>query len=283
MESLRIFLMAKLDISAKGSDCKQNFESFSFIVHDFLATRDIEQAFVQCLDETLIDEGDSKSRVSRLVFYLIEMWLTRGKPPHFDTLLDLKVLLRRRGGDCDTSKIIREMVDSLLSPEPATVPGRWKSVSPQEDLLFWLNWEIDDIVIVLTEVCLPFYSVRAWEFAPPAFGPNVQDLNCRANSLTLFVASSTLVACAVSRKMGVFVAEKWLSITTGLRELQNYHMLFAVQMGLSKNQIDRQHWLWDSLPRKAQKIKAELDALFDPLSRFSHINALHQEMLADML
>ena len=32
--------------------------------------------------------------------------------------------------------------------------------------------------------------------------------------------------------------------------------------------------VWDSLSRKAQKIKAELDALFDPLSHFSHLNAL---------
>ena len=64
---------------------------------------------MQCLDETLMEKGDSSPYVSRMAFNLIELWLTRGKPPHLDTLLDLKVLVRKRAGVCDGTKIMSEI------------------------------------------------------------------------------------------------------------------------------------------------------------------------------
>jgi hypothetical protein len=136
-------------------------------------------------------------------------------------------------------------------------------------LLLWRGWKADKIAVALTTLCLPFFRLRPFEFYEESHpGRHLTDLNTRSKKLSDFVAVTILGASAQGPKAGIATITQWLEVATELEKLRNYHMMFAIQCGLAKHQVDR--LLKDlKLKRKIQKIKEHLDFFFDPNTRMA--------------
>ena len=150
------------------------------------------------------------------------------------------------------------------------VCGKWATeVSPSDNVLFWIRADTEEIAHALTSLCLPFYGLRPYEFTLNDHGKHLKALNNQYAMITKFICTSVLVGFNLSVKEGVEVLQKWLDVGQVLREMRNYHMLFALQNALMKHQLDRLGKLKSKMDSKHKKMKKELDALFDPNNRMS--------------
>lgn len=145
------------------------------------------------------------------------------------------------------------------------VVGRWAfdDLSP----LIWMEWEPSRIAIALTSLCKPFFDLRPVEF--DSGGPNLTSLNLYFNTVSNLVVTSVLRAVISGGKAAVQVVCKWLAVADQLLQLRNFHMLFAIQNGLQKHQVDRLKDLWSSVPKPCAKLKTSVDALFSVETRMA--------------
>jgi hypothetical protein len=127
-------------------------------------------------------------------------------------------------------------------------------------VLGWIDYPIEEICYALTEMCMPFYRLRSFEFEEGQLGKHLKELNLRYKSVSTFVTESVLAASVLSKRRGIATVERWLEVAAGLHQSLNYHMLFAVQNGLQKHQVDR---LDVGISKKHAKIKTKIDLLFD--------------------
>lgn len=128
-----------------------------------------------------------------------------------------------------------------------------------DDMLGWLCWTDSDIASVLTELCAPFWLLRAWEFEAP-YGDNLIRLRSLSTALSFFVASSVLVAaCAEEgRKLASSISARWIAIMRELIECGNYHAAAAVQSGLQRSEVTELPWVFDGLGRKDKAFKSKM-------------------------
>jgi len=208
-------------------------------------------------------------------FHLLEFftaWCTKGRPLATALLKEMELLVRDMADTPARSKCLETVEKSLDSFSP--VLGRWKAnLSPRSNLLAWLDWDAEAIAVALTAMCLPFYRLRSDEFDEKTPGKHLKDLNMRYNSVTKFVTASVLAAAVISKKLGIQAVEKWLETAKELHERRNYHMLFAIQNGLQKHQVDRLDLIWHAMSKKHFKIKAKIDALFSAADRMAPLLA----------
>ena len=148
------------------------------------------------------------------------------------------------------------------------VLGRWRADnSPRSNMFFWLDKTPEQIAVALTAMCLPFYRLRASEFSDKNPGKHLKDLNLRYNSVSKFIAAAILCAAVASKKQGVAALERWIETGHELRQLKNYHMLFALQNALQKHQVDRLSFLFKAISKKHKTIKKDFDELFSTKDR----------------
>lgn len=239
-----------------------------YVLHRFISKED-EPALIDFFQQ-LVEQVASSSDASFVVEFCFSL-ICGAWPFSLDSLLDLKILFRTL-----KSKVKLETADALVNEVErqihfkSPVLGRWFS-DPCKDMLGWMIWSDLEIANGLTNICEPFSRLRAWEFESNPGGPHLQHLNNLANSLSYFVTTSILVGCLVSLGDGVNVVVRWLAVMDHLLELGNFHLLHSTFMGLSKHQVDRLSFVWKTLPTKASKTKALMDALFDPSDRFARV------------
>jgi hypothetical protein len=260
LEDVRLFLLCRQDDKV--------LSGLSYALHRLLPGQKaaLLRVFMEQFDESI---AAGVPAPAQLVGF-IELMLRNGRLLPLDSLLDLKVALRRdRSSDRgDRALALIERAISYQSP----VMSRWHS-DPAADLLGWLQWDDLHMAKSLDALVQPFWQLRAHEFTLP-YGPNVLHLNDVANSLSVFVVASTLAGCSISKTTGSAVAARWLSIAKHLLDGGNFHALFAVQCGLCKHQLQRLPGL---ITGRERRFKRQLDELFDPGDRFQKSAALWTE------
>jgi hypothetical protein len=148
------------------------------------------------------------------------------------------------------------------------VLGRWRANnSPRSNMFFWLERTPEQVAVALTAMCLPFYRLRPCEFSEKNPGKHLKDLNLRYNSVSKFIALSILCSAVASKKQGIAAMERWIETGRYLREMRNYHMLFALQNALAKHQVDRLSFLERGISRKYKAVKKDFDELFSVKDR----------------
>jgi hypothetical protein len=212
--------------------------------------------------ETLVDfflsDPESKAYKEQILVFL-DAWICVGKPMEVELLEKMLVLVRQFEESHVRSRCSKNISCALTYSSP--VLGRWRvGLSPRSDVLGWIDYPIEEIVGALTNMCLPFYRLRSFEFEEGQLGKHLKELNLRYKSVSTFVTESVLAASVLSKRRGIATVERWLEVAAGLHQSLNYHMLFAVQNGLQKHQVDR---LDVGISKKHAKIKAKIDLLFD--------------------
>ena len=171
------------------------------------------------------------------------------RPFRLDSLLDLKMVLRKASANA-RPELAAQVMDVVTAQIQFKSPvlGRWQA-DPLSDMLGWCKWKDAELANALTNICEPFYRLRAWEFqASGAKGPHLKHLNDIGNALSYFVTGSVLVGCMVSQKEGCNVVGRWIGVMEHLLQLGNFHMLGAIDAGLKKHQLDRgEQGEWDDV------------------------------------
>jgi hypothetical protein len=241
-----------------------------FVLHHLVKPVEEEDAFINHIRTQLEDDHN-------MVNFLFEFCLCvvcLAFPLKVDSLIDLKIVVRKHSPIAKHGlgeKLLNEIQKQIVFESP--ILGRW-SADPWNDMLGWMKWADVEVANALTSICEPFFRLRAWEFSSKPIGPHLQHLNNVANALSMYVSSSILVGCAISQKEGSNVAGRWIGVMEHLFKLGNFHMLYAVAMGLGKHQVDRLSFVWENLTSKASKTKKKMDRLFDPTDRMSKVSKM---------
>ncbi len=258
VDDIRVFL-------AEAQD-RRVLEGLSFVLHRLVSTKD-EPALLSAIASTYNECALEGKPAPAQMNAFLELMLLNSRPLSFDALVDLKVALRKERAFGAVEKVIALIEEAVARRSP--VISRWHA-DPASDMLGWMAWEDEHVAQSLNVLVQPFWQLRSHEFSQP-YGRNVVHLNNVANSLSVFVVASTLAGCSMSKSTGAKVAARWVRVAKLLQEMGNFHMLFAIQCGLCKHQLER---LPNLIAGRERRVKQQLDELFDPNDRFQKVAAL---------
>lgn len=244
---------------------RKRFFGVIFVLHEILTKPSDEVSLFTLICNELLSKSIKAERKLRWIQF-ISSWCSNGRSlsPH---LLELMFEAIDKQPESDArATCLKGLEQEIYKFSP--ILGRWKpELSPRSNLLVWLDWDAKVIATGLTFMCLPFYKLRACEFDETNPGSHLHDLTLRYNSVAKFVTLTCLAASVFSAANGVRTMQKWLDVAKTLKEMQNYHMLFAIQNGLQKHQVDRLKSLFLGLSNGHSRIKAKIDKLFAPADR----------------
>lgn len=257
----RVFELSSLIIKLinfNSLEEKQHFQAITYLLHEIIITEADEMRCLEMINSLF--EMKSLPFVNILLF--IRSWISYGKPS-LNLLIEMKKLIKTKANV--DQELVQQIDEAIRYTSP--VVGRWSAkTTPKDNMLAWMNkkWRATEIGAVLTEMCLPFYRLRPWEFKEKGCGPHLDLLNKRCTQLTMFVGTSILAAAKCSEKTAFRVAKKWLKIAEDLNSRNNFHMMFAIQNGLKINAVDRLAWLSEGLSEgKSAIMRQRLEGLFD--------------------
>ena len=253
LEYVRIFLINKQN--------DKSLEGLSYAIYRIAPIEKVIEMLIVSLDDIF-----DKLQIYKFILLLLQ----NSKLITFDLLTDLKIAMRKQKHHENVIKILKFIDTGLARKSP--IISRWNA-SPCADILDWMKWNNDDIGSSLYSLSLPFWQLRSHDFSTGS-GYNLEHLNNIANSLSMFVATSIIMAYTVSKSMASTVASRWLNIAKYMLDKGNFHLLFAIHCGLCKHQLER---LPNIISRRDYVFKNELDQLFEPNDRFQRVSELWNE------
>ncbi len=252
----------------------ENYRSIAFTLHEFLPTKRELTLFIEQLDRL----SQSPTTQSKDLCFFLQALVTHGNLPQ-ESLVDIKHGISRntqRSVFSELLALIDVQVQQKKQPIPQPPP-----ITPKTSMLAWMNksWDAAGISAALTELCMPFYRLRAGEFRDEQnLGENLSLLNKRCASLTDFVATSILSAATESQDRAKKVTVKWLAIAESLHERNNYHMLFAIHNGLHTNAVERLEWLFESLANNSKATFKKLNGFFNILDKMKQLTDATEQL-----